>query len=118
MRDARSKEADPLGAVSHHQRDSPPLRHPSRIAPPFLAHKEIRLPEISMLIRLARSIAPTAPPLLAPSPTASASTVRRVSTRQVSPALRFAASIIATGLIAGLVGRACTLLLHRVEIIV
>lgn len=117
MRDARSKEADPLGAVSHHQRDSPPLRHPSRIAPPFLAHKEIRLPEISMLIRLARSIAPT-PPLLSPLTHVGASTVRRVSTRQVSPALRFAASIIATGLIAGLVGRACTLLLHRVEIIV
>ncbi|WP_277063787.1 hypothetical protein [Schaalia cardiffensis] len=41
-----------------------------------------------------------------------------MSTRQVSPALRFAASIIATGVSAGLVGRACTLLLHRVEIIV
>lgn len=66
MRDARSKEADPLGAVSHHQRDLPPLRHPSHTAPPLLAYKEIRLPEISMLIRLARSIAPTAPPLLAP----------------------------------------------------
>ncbi|WP_276670510.1 hypothetical protein [Schaalia cardiffensis] len=41
-----------------------------------------------------------------------------MSTRQVSPALRFAASIIATDLIAGLVGRACTLLLHGVEMIV
>lgn len=63
------------------------------------------------------AIAPT-PPLLSPLTHVGASTVRRVSTRQVSPALRFAASIIATGLIAGLVGRACTLLLHGVEIIV
>lgn len=35
MRDARSKEADPLGAVSHHQRDSPPLRHSLSHCPTF-----------------------------------------------------------------------------------
>ncbi len=85
--------------------------------PSFLIHKGIRAPEISMRIPLPRgdcSRSASSPP----SSTVSAFTVRRVGTRQVSPNLRFAASIIATGVIAGLVGRACTLLLHGVEMIV
>lgn len=38
MRDARSKEADPLGAVSHHQRDSLVFQDPSR--GPILSHTQ------------------------------------------------------------------------------